>query len=148
MLKEVSPHLEVKAGAWFPTVALLYAEVMERDTESFCPPCTALFCASADDLPFSRLRRCRGRRTMTGGVPGEYHEEQACGVQRVPRLEVWAAGVLGSHGAGWKPRLSRTVAPLSSRIPQSFILRLGSGGGSGQSSKLFQMENDEIVLES
>lgn len=85
---------------------------------------------------------------MTGGVPGEHHGEQACGAGRVPQVEAWAAGVQRSHGAGWKPCLPRPMAPLSSRMPQCFVLSLGSGGGSGQSSKLFRMENDEIVLES
>lgn len=60
----------------------------------------------------------------------------------------WGSLVPDSHGAGQEPCLPPPMAPLSSRMSQPFIFRLGSRGGSGQSSKLFQMENDEIVLES
>lgn len=55
---------------------------------------------------------------------------------------------LGSHEVGWKPCLPPAMAPLSSRMSQPVTRSLGSRGGSGGGSKLVQMENDEILLES
>lgn len=59
-------------------------------------------------------------------------------------LASWSQVTVGQAGA----RLPRPMASLSSRKSQLFVLSLGGRGGSGRSSKCFQMENDEIFLES
>lgn len=68
-------------------------------------------------------------------------------------MGAWPAGGWGRssprYPQGRLEALSASAhSPLSSRMSWPITLSLGSRAGSGRSSKLFQMENDEIFLES
>lgn len=90
---------------------------------------------------------------MVGGVHrGWGVGEAGMGGGEVPScgsLPSWQMGQFWSQGAmRWVRSLAAPAhVPLSFRM-SAVTLSLGSRKGSGGSSKLFQMENDEIVLES
>lgn len=60
----------------------------------------------------------------------------------------WGSLVPGGRGAGWKARLPSVMAPSELLSVSALVLSPRNRGGSGASSKLFRMENDEIFLES
>lgn len=61
--------------------------------------------------------------------------------------EGWGSSAGRRHGQAGLG-LPQPRAPLSSRVSGRFLPSLGCGGRGGGSSKLFQMENDGIFLES